>query len=244
MKEHIQKCLAHAGIASRRQIEQWVRDGKITINGKPAILGQKIDHHDRIQIDGKPITLKADAQPTTRVLLYHKPEGEICSKSQTEFQSVFANLPRIAHGRWVAVGRLDVNTSGVLLFTNNGELANQLMHPRYKVERQYAVRVLGKVTPEMIAQLKRGINLPEVGMCHFDEVQAKPSAGSANQWFICTLKEGKYREVRQLWAALGCTVSRLIRIKYGDITLPRSLRKGKWQELTPEQVKKLHAAKD
>lgn len=234
----IHKLLANRGLGSRRAIEEWIKQGKIQVNGKDATIGQVVTLRDRIHVNGRPISFDDFAQQTTRVLLYHKPEGEICSRSREDVkQTVFDNLPSLKQGKWIAIGRLDVNTAGLLLFTNNGTLAHQLMHPSFLQERQYAVRVLGKVTPEIIHRLKDGVKL-EDGVFRFKDIEQKESTG-ANQWFHVTLMEGKYREVRRLWESQHCLVSRLIRIKFGQFELPKRLRKGDYQELPVQEVQEL-----
>jgi 23S rRNA pseudouridine2605 synthase len=238
----LHKLLANAGLGSRRTIESWIKAGKVQVNGKLAQIGQQVSFQDKVQVDGKVIHFEDTTQDAPRVLMYNKPEGEICSSfSEDGKPSVFDNLPPLEGARWVMVGRLDVNTSGLLLFTNQGELAHCLMHPRFEVVRQYAVRVLGKVTDEMLHTLRKGVEL-ETGLSRFKEILPRTSSDSANQWFTVTLAQGKYREVRELFASQGCTVSRLIRIKYGHINLPRDLRKGKWQELPQGKVQELIAA--
>ncbi|MBN9288733.1 MAG: hypothetical protein BGO43_08550 [Gammaproteobacteria bacterium 39-13] len=239
----LHKLLANAGVGSRRTIESWIRAGKIQVNGKCAQIGQEVTIHDRVHVDGKLIDLEHVSPQQPRFLIYNKPEGEICSTVSEEGKSsVFDSLPPLDQGRWVMVGRLDVNTSGLLLFTNNGELAHQLMHPSFQVERQYAVRVLGQVTSQTLLSLKKGVELQDGEMSRFKDVVPRNSSTGANQWFNVTLSQGKYREVRQLWEAVGCTVSRLIRIKYGSISLPRELKKGKWQELPLGRVEELVAS--
>lgn len=238
----LHKLLANAGLGSRRAIESWIKAGQIQVNGKCAHIGQEVSLHDKIQINGKLIDLEDLSPEQPRFLIYNKPEGEICSTvSEEGKKSVFDSLPPLSQGRWVMVGRLDVNTSGLLLFTNNGELAHQLMHPSFQVERQYAVRVLGHITQNTLLTLKKGVEIQE-GMSRFKEVVAMNSSSGANQWYTVTLAQGKYREVRQLWEAVGCTVSRLIRIKYGSVVLPRELKKGKWQELSLGRVQELVAS--
>lgn len=238
----LQKLLANAGVGSRRSIEDLIRAGKIQVNGKPAQIGMLASLQDKVQINGKLIVLDSAVELTPRVLLYHKPEGEICSRVSEEGKpSVFDNLPPIEHARWVMVGRLDINTSGLLIFTNHGELAHCLMHPRFNMDRQYAVRVIGNVTENTLAQLKTGVHLPE-GLCKVKNVVARNVGTGANQWFTLTLTEGRYREVRRLWESQGCTVSRLIRIKYGSLSLPRELKKGRWCELPTGRVKELSSS--
>jgi 23S rRNA pseudouridine2605 synthase len=236
--QRVQKLLANAGFASRRAIEEWIKEGKIQINGKVATLGQSVSSKDFIHVNGRRVDLTKYLEEPTRVILYHKPEGEICTREAGAKNSVFCNLPPLKQGKWVSVGRLDVNTAGLLLFTNNGNLAHRLMHPSFEIERQYAVRVLGKVTDQTLDQLKEGVMLEE-GICAFKSITRLEEGSGVNQWFIVSLMEGKYREVRRLWATQNCVVSRLIRIKYGTVELPRRLRKGKWQELPIEEIKKL-----
>lgn len=234
----IQKFLANAGIASRRTIEEWIKSGKIHINGTVATLGQSVSSQDVIKVADKVVHLKAFDVQETRVLLYHKPEGELCAaRSENGKLTVFEHLPKLKGSKWVMVGRLDINTSGLLLFTNNGNLAHHLMHPRFIHERQYAVRVLGKVTDEMLERLTTGVRL-EDGVFSFKSIQFGGGTG-ANQWYTVTLQEGKYREVRRLWESQGCKVSRLIRTQYGPFALPSGLRKGKYFELPENEVTEL-----
>lgn len=235
----LHKLLANVGIGSRRTIESWIKEGRIQVNGVPAKIGQLVTLHDKVLIEGKAVNFEEITDQVPRILVYNKPEGEICSHSTLEGKkSVFDSLPTLEQGRWVMVGRLDVNTSGLLLFTNHGELAHCLMHPRFKIDRQYAVRVLGTVNEATIARLKKGVELPE-GLCRFKEIVPRNTSFGANQWYTVTLGQGKYREVRQLWESQDCTVSRLIRIKYGSIPLPKELKKGKWQELPLGRVQEL-----
>ncbi len=235
----LHKLLANAGIGSRRTIESWIKDGKIEVNGKCAVIGQQVTMQDKVKVDGRLITFENTEAEATRVIIYNKPEGEICSRVTEEFKSsVFDNLPPLDVGRWVMVGRLDVNTSGLLLFTNNGELAHRLMHPSFEVNRQYAVRVIGDVTQDSLFKMRNGVML-STGMSRFKDIMARPAGDGANQWYNVSLAQGKYREVRELFASQGCTVSRLIRIKYGTVSLPRELKKGKWQELPETKVQEL-----
>ncbi|HRE31453.1 MAG TPA: pseudouridine synthase [Candidatus Berkiella sp.] len=234
----IQKFLANAGIASRRTIEEWIKAGKIHINGCVATLGQSVNSQDTIKVAGKVFHLKSFDVQETRVLLYHKPEGELCAaRSEHGKPTVFQHLPKLRGSKWVMVGRLDINTSGLLLFTNNGSLAHHLMHPRFAYERQYAVRVLGKVTDDILENLTTGVRL-EDGLFSFKSIQFAGGTG-ANQWYNVTLQEGKYREVRRLWESQGCKVSRLIRTQYGPFVLPSGLRKGKYFELPENEVTEL-----
>lgn len=238
MSEKIQKVLANAGLGSRRQIEEWLREGRIVVNGQVAKLGDRMTTEDKVRVDGREIQLIKSASKKTRVILYHKPEGEICSRSDPEGRpTVFDHLPLLRNGRWISVGRLDFNTSGVLLLTNDGELANRLMHPSQQFEREYAVRIQGQVTPAMIKKLKKGVEL-EDGLAHFEQITDAGGEGS-NHWYHVLVKEGRNRLVRRLWESEPVKVSRLIRVRFGDITLPRGLRRGKWMELEKEDVMKL-----
>jgi 23S rRNA pseudouridine2605 synthase len=234
----LHKLLANTGLGSRRTIESWIKEGRIHVNGKPAHVGQQVSSSDKIQVNGKAVQLE-DEPAKTQVLIYNKPEDEICSRSSIDGKkSVFDNLPPLSEGRWVMVGRLDVNTSGLLLFTNAGDLAHRLMHPSFQVNRQYLVRVIGEVTDGMLYNMRKGVEL-STGLSRFKDISQRASSDGANQWFTVTLSQGKYREVRELFASQGCTVSRLIRIKYGNISLPRDLKKGKWQHLSDDRVQNL-----
>lgn len=238
MSEKIQKVLANAGLGSRRQIENWLREGRIVVNGNIAKLGDRITTEDKIRVDGREVNLVKSAAKKTRVLLYHKPEGEICSRSDPENRpTVFDHLPLLRNSRWICVGRLDFNTSGVLLLTNDGELANRLMHPSSQIEREYAVRIQGAVTPAMIKTLKKGVKL-EDGYAHFEKIVDAGGEGT-NHWYHVLVKEGRNRLVRRLWETQGVKVSRLIRIRFGSITLPRLLKRGKWSELNNNEVQEL-----
>lgn len=232
--ERLQKVLAQAGLGSRREIEEWIVAGRISVNGLPASLGQKIGPGDRVKYNGKLVPLRFTAR-TPRVLIYHKTEGEIVSREDPEGRpTVFERLPMLRKGRWIAVGRLDFNTSGLLLFTNDGSLANRLMHPRYELEREYAVRVLGQLADEQIESLKSGIQL-EDGVARFTSLSDQGGEG-ANHWYKVTLAEGRNREVRRMFEAVGLTVSRLMRVRYGPVTLPSRLKRGMWMELPEAEV--------
>lgn len=234
MSEKIQKILANAGLGSRRQIETWLTDKRISINGVVAKLGDRIEGTERVSIDGREIKLMKTTSKS-RILLYHKPEGEICSRSDPEGRpTVFDRLPLLRHSRWITVGRLDLNTSGILLLTNDGALANRLMHPSSEIEREYAVRIKGEVTPNMLKKLRKGVML-EDGYAHFDEVVDAGGEGT-NHWYHVVVREGRNRMVRRLWESQNVTVSRLIRIRFGILILPRELRRGKWDELDHEEV--------
>ena len=229
MDEKIQKVLANLGYASRREIERWIEAGRVKVNGQVIGLGARVGPDAKISVDGKAVQRIAQ-RDETKVLIYHKPVGEICTRSDPEGRpSVFDKLPRISKGRWIAIGRLDINTSGLLLFTDNGELANRLMHPKYMIDREYAVRVLGEVTPEQLALLQKGIELDD-GFAKFVTICDAGGSG-ANHWYHVSLQEGRNREVRRLWAAIGVQVSRLHRIRYGPVSLPRTVKLGHYQDL-------------
>lgn len=230
--------MADAGLGARREIEEWIAAGRINVNGEPAHVGQRIAPGDRVKVDGKLVQVRANPSRQPKVLLYHKPEGEIVSRDDPGGRpSVFDRLPRLRGGRWIAIGRLDFNSCGLLLFTSNGELANRLMHPRSNLEREYAVRILGEPTDEALAQLTTGIEL-EDGPARFTRLESVGGEG-ANKWFNVTLSEGRNREVRRMFEAVGLTVSRLMRVRYGPVTLPSSLRRGQWREMSPQEVDSL-----
>lgn len=238
--QRIQKVLAQMGLGSRRQIEQWIAEGRVQINGKTAVLGQTISQSDKIRANGKLVDIKHSfshlgSLNKVRILLYHKPEGEIVSvKDPKNRPTVFAHLPRLRNAKWINVGRLDFNTSGLLLFTTSGELANRLMHPSSGIIREYSVRILGELTLESQQKLLRGVEI-DGELCQFQSLEEVGGTG-ANRWYKVTLSEGKNREVRKLFASVNCTVSRLIRIRYGNLILPPLLRRGKTYELTPKEV--------
>lgn len=232
------KWLAQNGIASRRTIESWINEGRIAVNGKTAVLGIQVEPKDVIAIDGKRIRFKSNPEQDTRILIYHKPEGEVCSTQGYGKPTPFDNLPPLEHGRWVMVGRLDLNSSGLLLFTNNGELANNLMHPRNVIERQYLVRILGVLSEQAIVRLKEGIPFPE-GLAKVKSIELQRGKIGANRWCQVTLTEGKNREVRRLFEAVNCKVSRLIRTRYGQLSLPKELKKGEFLEVSADKVRKI-----
>jgi 23S rRNA pseudouridine2605 synthase len=234
--ERLQKVLAQAGIGSRREMEEWIAAGRISVNGVTAQLGQSVVPTDKVKIGGRLVNLRFTTTKTPRVVMYHKPEGEIVSRDDPEGRpSVFNALPRIRGGRWIAVGRLDFNTSGLLLFTTSGELANKLTHPSSELVRDYAVRVLGELTQESQKLLLEGIQL-EDGPANFASLDDAGGEG-ANHWYRVTLFEGRNREVRRMFEAVGCTVSRLIRVRYGPFGLPPQLKRGRVHELNELEVK-------
>lgn len=242
MIERLQKFLARAGLGSRRQIEDWIRQGRITVDGTPAQLGVQVSGTEQIQIDGRPIRLGALHQQR-RVLAYYKPVGEMTTRHDPEGRpTIFDRLPSLRDGRWITVGRLDLNTQGLLLVTNDGELANRLMHPSSQIEREYAIRVLGKVPPEILERLREGVAL-EDGLARF-EVLREAGGEGANHWYHAILREGRNREVRRLWESQGIAVSRLVRVRYGPVALRRGLHPGHWDELSDAQIELLLAAVD
>ncbi|HEK2692063.1 TPA: 23S rRNA pseudouridine(2605) synthase RluB [Proteus mirabilis] len=235
--EKLQKILARSGHGSRREIEGYLQEGRISIDGVKAKLGDRIDANStaKIRLDGRILSIREAQKDVCRVLAYYKPEGELCTRSDPQGRpTVFQRLPRLNSARWIAVGRLDVNTSGLLLFTTDGELANRLMHPSREVEREYAVRVFGEIDDAKIRQLTRGVQL-EDGPASFRSVSYRGGEG-INQWYNVSLTEGRNREVRRMWEAVGVQVSRLIRVRYGDIDLPKGLPRGGWVELGLNQI--------
>jgi len=231
--EKLQKALAHLGLGSRRQIEQWIEAGRLSIDGKQARLGDRVRGGQAVRLDGKPVAL--EATKGVRVLLYHKPLREVCSRHDPEGRkTVFERLPRLKTGRWISVGRLDFNTTGVLLFTTDGELAHALMHPSAAIEREYLVRVMGGVDEAMLDRLKKGVQLDD-GPARFSDIQEGGGDG-INRFFYVVLMEGRNREVRRLWESQGLTVSRLKRVRYGDVFMPSKLKQGQWLELPQKDV--------
>ena len=231
--QKLQKVLANLGLGSRREMERWIEEGRVTVDGSVATLGDRIRAGQSLRLDGKPLEVEASEQ--TRVLLYHKPVREVCSRDDPQGRkTVFERLPKLKSGRWISVGRLDFNTSGVLLFTTDGGLANALMHPSNAIEREYLVRVMGRVDEPMLERLKDGIELDD-GPARFSDIQEGGGDG-INRFFYVVLMEGRNREVRRLWESQGTTVSRLKRVRYGEVFLPSKLKKGQWLELPQRDV--------
>jgi 23S rRNA pseudouridine2605 synthase len=233
--DKLHKVLADAGIGSRRDMEELIVAGRVSVNGAPAHVGQRVMPTDQVRINGKPLNVRRQPGRAPRVLLYHKVTGEIVSQDDPEKRpSVFDKLPKVSGGRWIAVGRLDFNTEGLLVLTTSGELANRLMHPRYEVEREYAVRVMGELNPEQSQRLLDGVEL-EDGVARFQRLEDAGGQG-ANHWYRAVISEGRNREVRRIFEAIGIQVSRLIRIRFGAVQLPRALSRGRFQELAPAWV--------
>ncbi len=236
----LHKVLAQAGMGSRLEMEKLIAEGRIAVNNQPAHVGQRVQYGDQIKVDGKPIRIRIDPPPA-RVIAYHKPAGEIVSHDDPQNRpSVFRKLPRLHNGKWQSVGRLDLNTEGLLLFTSSGELANQLMHPRFGLEREYAVRVLGALSKDEKQKLLDGVMLDD-GMAQFGSIEDGGGEGS-NCWYRVTISEGRNREVRRMMEAVGHAVSRLIRIRYGAMVLPYGLRRGAWLELDEADIRSLMRA--
>lgn len=239
MAERIQKILARAGYGSRRQIETWIKEGKVTKNGETANLGDQAELGDTLRLDGKPCSPKRLWQQPQQVLLYNKPVGEVCTRKDPEGRrTIFQALPTPEQGRWVSVGRLDINTSGLIILTTDGELANKLMHPSNEMDREYAVRVLGEVTTDMMQTLRDGVEL-EDGKAKFADIQEAGGEG-ANHWYHVVIQEGRNREVRRLWESQGVQVSRLMRVRYGPIIIPNKLKMGKWMMLEGKDLNALY----
>lgn len=236
----LHKVLAQSGMGSRLEMEQLITEGRISVNNEPAHIGQRIQFGDQVKVNGKPIRLRIDPPPA-RVIAYHKPAGEVVTHDDPQSRpTVFRRLPKLYQGKWQSVGRLDLNTEGLLLFTSSGELANQLMHPRFGLEREYAVRVLGAISAEQRQRLLDGVRLDD-GIAQFGSIEDGGGEG-ANCWYRITISEGRNREVRRMFEAVGHAVSRLIRIRYGAMMLPRGLRRGAWLELDERDIRALMKA--
>lgn len=240
MVERLQKWLAATGVGSRREIESWIAADRVTVDGRPATLGQKVSGAERIAVDGRLLRVKP-ARQHQRVLVYHKPAGEVCTRTDPQRRpTVFDRLPKLAGQRWIVVGRLDIDTSGLLLFTTDGALAHALMHPSGELVREYAVRVRGRPGQEEIERLLKGVAL-EDGTGRFGEVHAEGGEGS-NRWYRVTVAEGRNRIVRRLWEAVGCQVSRLMRVRFGPVSLPERLARGRYAELSGGALADLYRA--
>lgn len=244
-KERIQKALARQGLGSRRQIEGWIKEGLIKLNGEVIELGQLVDTGDIVMHNGRKIIIRDVQQTLPRVLMYHKPEGEVCSRSDPEGRpTIFDHAPGLKHSRWIAVGRLDINTSGLILLTDDGDLANKLMHPSSQLQREYAVRVMGKATPEQLKQLTHGVEL-EDGTARFEDIvettneELSANSNSFNRWYHVVLMEGRNREVRRMWEAVDLKVSRLMRVRYGSVLMTKSNRPGRFYEIEPKEIREL-----
>ena len=230
----VQKYLADAGVASRRKVDGWITAGRLTVNGRPAIPGLRVAGGERFRLDGRPLEVRASSMSAAaRVIVYNKPEGELVTReSRARHPTIFTALPRLKGQRWVAVGRLDLNSSGLLLLTTDGDLAHRLMHPSFGMEREYLVRVLGQPSVATLQRLARGVMLDD-GLARFDSLAEQGGSG-ANRWYRVALGEGRHRIVRRLWSSQGHAVSRLIRVRYGPVRLPRDLPRGHWRELDPD----------
>jgi 23S rRNA pseudouridine2605 synthase len=235
--EKLQKVLARAGLGSRREIETWIEMGRVQINRQLATLGQRVGTQDEISVDGRKLRLKFES--SRQIICYHKPAGEVCTRHDPAGrQTIFERLPTLRQGRWITVGRLDLNTSGLLLLTTDGELAHRLMHPSYQIEREYAVRILGEVHSEMLTRLRAGVMI-EGHQLSFKQIKIVSEQGGANHWYHVILTEGRNHEVRRLWESQGVVVSRLIRVRFGPVLLPRNLRMGHYIDLDKITEQKL-----
>jgi len=236
--ERIQKVLSRAGLGSRREIERWITEGKIRVNEKPSTLGDRIVPGDLVKVNGRRVDLEKFAEQVPRVLVYYKPTGEVVTRRDPEGRPViFTQLPKLTVGRWITVGRLDINTQGLLLVTNHGELAHRLMHPSTEIIREYAVRVFGKVTDEVLERLKNGVDLDD-GLAHFDSIEFAGGEG-INTWYKVTVTEGRNRLIRRLWESQELVVNRLMRIRYGPVFLPEKLKARLFYELNDKELQVL-----
>ncbi len=241
--ERLQKLLSRAGAGSRREVEGWIDEGRVTVNGHVAEPGQKVTVSDRIELDGRRLETASAAETVRRVLMYNKPEGEVTTRNDPEGRpTVFDSLPKLKEHRWIAIGRLDINTTGLMLFTTDGELANRLMHPSRQIDREYAVRVFGEVDDAMLKRMHEGVLLDD-GIARFSDISSAGGKG-INRWFHVTLFEGRNREVRRLWESQGVQVSRLKRVRYGPAFMPSRLSVGRWEELDQRSVDALSKAVD
>jgi len=235
LAERIQKYLSRRGLGSRREIENWIREGRIEVDGRDAVLGSTVSDGDLIAIDQQSHRVSLRPRTAPRIIVYHKPVGEICTRADSKGRpTVFDHLPRLRSARWIGVGRLDINTSGLLLFTTDGDLAHRLMHPSGGIEREYRCRIHGEVSRERVDRLRKGITLSGYS-CRFERVRVRGGRGT-NRWYDVVVREGRYREVRRMWSAIGCTVNRLIRIRYGGISLPRDLKPGYHRALYADEL--------
>lgn len=238
MKTRIHKILADHGIGSRRGIESLIKQRKVKVNGELATLGQLVSEQDIFEVEGRTVRLSKKDPSKKRILMYNKKVGEISSRNDPDHKkTIFDSLPKLKSGRWVSVGRLDINTSGLILFTNDGSLANQLMHPSSNIEREYIARVHGQVTDQILNNLMKGVKL-EDGFAKFTDVQGGRK-GNTNQWFAMVIMEGRTREVRRLWESQGLEISRLKRVRYGSLFLPASLKQGAFKELSKSEISAL-----
>ena len=238
MSEKLQKVLARAGFGSRREIEVWIGKGRVKVNGRIAVIGDRVEDTDKIIVDGKKLVTSSRHGKDRRILLYNKPENEICTRKDPEGRpTVFDKLPVVKRGRWISIGRLDINTSGLLLFTSDGELANKLAHPSSQIEREYAVRVMGQVTSDMVQRMHKGL-LIDGHLCRFTDIQYFAGKG-VNRWYHVVTMDGRNREVRKLWESQGLKVSRLKRVRFGPIFIPSAVKRGQFQELSGNEVDKL-----
>ena len=238
LAERIQKYLSRRGLGSRREIENWIREGRIEVDGRKAVLGSTVSDGDLIAIDQQSHRVRVGPPAAPRIIVYHKPIGEICTRADSKGRpTVFDHLPRLRSARWISVGRLDINTSGLLLFTTDGDLAHRLMHPSGGMEREYRCRILGEASQERIDRLRKGITLSG-DLCRFERVRVR-GGGGTNRWYDVVLREGRYREVRRMWSTIGCTVNRLIRIRYGGVSLPRDLKPGDHRPLYADELSEL-----
>ena len=238
MKTRIHKILADHGIGSRRGIESLIKQRKVKVNGELATLGQLVSENDIFEVEGRTVRLSKKDPSKKRILMYNKKVGEISSRNDPDHKkTIFDSLPKLKSGRWVSVGRLDINTSGLILFTNDGSLANQLMHPSSNIEREYIARVHGQVTDQILNNLMKGVKL-EDGFAKFTDVQGGRK-GNTNQWFAMVIMEGRTREVRRLWESQGLEISRLKRVRYGSLFLPASLKQGAFKELSKSEISAL-----